>query len=439
MDKKMSFIPRRKFLKMTGLGATAVFLPIQNFFNKKSGKKPNIVLIMADDLGYECLSCYGSESYSTPVLDKLAKDGIRFDHCYSQPLCTPSRVQIMTGRYNFRNYKMFGFLDSSEITFGNLLKTAGYSTCIAGKWQLGNGIEAPHHTGFDEYCLWQIYSNVAGKDVRGPRYPDPKVYRNGKVMEGTKGKYGPDVFADFINDFVERKKDEPFFVYYPMALTHDPFVPTPDSDDWENNRYNRDKKYFKDMVEYMDKIVGKIVSKLDELSLRENTLVIFTGDNGTPRQIESKINGEIIKGGKAYTTDDGTHVPLIANWPGKISNGRVSDDLIDFSDFLPTLVEVAGASLPPNRKIDGQSFYPQLKGEKGSPREWVFMHYWGYGRRILETKRSARDKRFKLYDDGNFFDVKKDQGEKNPIPKEKLTSEMIDIKNRLQLVLDKMK
>jgi len=406
---------------------------------KQTTNKPNIILIMADDLGYECLSSYGSQSYSTPVLDKLAVTGMRFEHCYSQPLCTPSRVQIMTGRCNFRNYKMFGFFDPGEVSFGNILKDAGYATCIAGKWQLGNGIEGPHHAGFDDYCLWQIYSRVAGHDVRGPRYADPKIYFNGALMNDTKGKYGPDVFVDFINDFIEKKKDKPFFIYYPMVLTHDPFVPTPDSEDWKENRYAHDKKYFKDMVEYMDKMIGRIVTKLDDLNLREKTIILFIGDNGSPVQIETKINGGIIKGGKSYTTDSGTHVPMIVNWQGVVPAGKVSDDLIDFSDFLPTLAEMGQADIPEKIAIDGQSFYPQLLGEKGKPRQWVFMHYWERGRNILNTRRSARDKRWKLYDDGSFYDVKNDPLENKPIPDEKITLELSTIRSRLQKVLDELK
>jgi arylsulfatase A len=414
-------------------------LLIRTSAHGQSYKQPNIVLIMADDLGYEGLSCNGGQLYTTPVLDQLANTGIRFEHCYSQPLCTPSRVQIMTGRYNFRNYKMFAYLDSGETTFGNVMKDAGYTTCIAGKWQLSNGIEGPKHAGFDEYCLWQIYSFVAGKDVRGPRYTDPKVYVNGKTLENTKGKYGPDIFVDFINNFIRENKDKPFFVYYPMILTHAPFSPTPDSEEWDGDRYKKDKKFFRDMVEYMDKSVGRIVDQLDELGLRENTLIIFTGDNGSPRQINSKFNDGWVQGGKSYMTDAGTHVPLIANWPGTIPPGLVSDDLVDFSDFVPTFAEVGKAALPENKTIDGHSFLPQLLGEKGTPREWVFVHYWDRGRDVLKTREFARDKRYKLYDDGSFFDIVNDPLEENPIAEEMIHEELKATKLRLQKVIDNMK
>src|SRR5690554_4435269 len=267
--------------------------PEKNF--KK--EKPNIILIMADDMGYECLGSYGSASYHTPNLDKMAADGVRFEHCYSQPLCTPSRVQIMTGKYNFRNYVSFGFLDPREKTFANLLQDAGYSTCIAGKWQL-NGISGekrpgwddtgrPHHFGFDEYSLWQLHNTRA----EGERFADPLIVQNGKTLPRDINLYGPEVMADFVLDFIERKKEGPFFVYYPMNLVHDPFVPTPDGIGWgdPSRRYEADTSYFSEMMGYTDKIIGRILKKLEQAEISENTLVIFTADNGTHVQIYSKM------------------------------------------------------------------------------------------------------------------------------------------------------
>jgi arylsulfatase A len=418
-----------------------IFLLPLNTSPQSPPARPNIILIMADDLGYEGLGCNGSQSYVTPNLDHLAQTGMRFEHCYSQPICTPSRVQIMTGRYNFRNYKMFGYLELEEITFGHILRYAGYKTCIVGKWQLSNGIEGPYHAGFDEYCLWQIYRNIAGKGVRGSRYADPKIYQNGKVLQNLAGKYGPDVFCDFILNFIERNQGQRFFVYYPMVLTHDPFVPTPDSEDWMHDRNKHDVRYFADMILYMDKIVGKIVEKLDSLNLRENTIILFTADNGSHRKIRSKINGKWIQGGKSLMTDAGTHVPLIANWPGTIKSGEVSDALIDFSDFLPTLSDLGGTVLPQEVTIDGKSFYQVLCGERKTTRDWIFMHYWERGRNILNTRRCIRDRRYKLYDDGHFYDILNDPMEENPILDLQLSKnkELSRIKNSLQKVLHKLK
>jgi arylsulfatase A len=402
-------------------------------------RRPNVVLIMADDLGYECLGCYGSTSYQTPVLDRLAATGVRFDHAYSQPLCTPSRVQIMTGQYNFRNYKAFGIIDPNETTFAHLLRHAGYATCVVGKWQLyGSNTEKkesqgkgalPEQTGFDEHCLWQI-------DQRKSRYRDPVLVANGEYIEDMAGKYGPDVFTEYAIDFIERKKDTPFLLYFPMALTHDPFVPTPDSEEWPDAEHKPNDKHFADMVAYMDKLVGRIVAKLDALGLRENTLVLFTGDNGTHRRIRSKLGDRTIRGGKGQTTDAGTHVPLVANWKGTMPEGKVCADLIDFTDFLPTLAEAAHARLRPNLTIDGRSFLPQLRGQSGHPREWVFCYY--FRNAGDPVKCYARDKRWKLYRSGDLFDLQADALEERAIKPGAGHMEAGAARKRLQAVLDSL-
>ena len=438
-----SKIGRRDFIRAAGLAAMSLATRgcVRNL-DKSAGttlcRKPNIVLIMADDLGYECLGCYGGTSYKTPFLDELASAGMRFEHCYSQPLCTPSRVKIMTGQYNFRNYTDFGILDPKQKTFGHLLQDAGYVTCVAGKWQLYGSVNQrpevrgtgslPGQAGFDEHCLWQIKQ-------RGPRYKDPLIMQNGKYRDDLQGRYGPDIFCDYILDFIERHKNKPFFVYFPMVLVHSPFVPTPDSEDWTKAKQKSNPKYFADMVRYMDKIVGRIVAKLNQLGLRENTLILFTGDNGTNRAIKSKLGKRIIQGAKGETTDAGTHVPLIANFKGTIPAGRVCDDLIDFTDFVPTLAELAGAKLPEDMLVDGRSFLPQLRGEKGNPRDWIFCHYdpkWGK----WKPKRFVRDKRFKLYHSGELFDVQADPLEQNPIQPGQGDRNAAAARKRLQAILD---
>lgn len=414
-----------------------------------AAEKPNIVLIMADDMGYECLGSNGSRDYRTPNLDRLAKEGLRFTNCYSTPLCTPSRVQIMTGKYNFRNYEEFGYLRTGERTFAQVLKQAGYATAVAGKWQL-NGLSYPdqypaslrkdHHRpaafGFDEWCLWQL-TELRTKE--GERYANPLIERNGEKAEKLDGQYGPDVFRDFLVDFIERKKGGPFLVYYPMVLTHDPFVPTPDSPEWSvpKNRMKRSKHHFKDMVEYTDKIVGQLVAKLDEAGVLENTLVIFTGDNGTHPSITTKlVDGRDYQGGKGSTPNAGTHVPMVAYWRGKVS-GRVCGDLVDFSDFYKTFAEVAGVDVGGEPGLDGLSFLPQLKGEPGNPRNWVFCHYdprWGK----FTPSRFVRDKRYKLYADGRFYDVSTDELEQAGVKPEDVTGDVADARQRLKVVLDGM-
>lgn len=406
--------------------------------------QPNVILIMADDMGYECLGAYGSTSYHTPNIDKMASEGILFSNCVSQPLCTPSRVKIMTGKYNYRNYDYFGHLSLSEYTFGNLMQEAGYETCIAGKWQLNglaykdsiedwNDNTRPHKFGFEEYCLWQL--TKTGRE--GERYADPLIEQNGKVLERNKDEYGPDIFSDFVLDFIERKKDKPFFVYYPMVLVHDPFVPTPDSREWENSelRYQKDNAYFKDMVAYADKVVGRIIQKLEELNLDENTLVIFTGDNGTNISIRSHIGEELIVGGKGKTTDAGTHVPLVVHWPAQIKEKLVFNELIEFSDFFPTLAELTETDI----ESDGKSFYPLLTGDTYQPRKTAFVHYdprWGdYVNR--HRNQFVRTLEYKLYPDSRFYKLTTDKLEKNPLSADSLSNDELLIRAALENELKK--
>lgn len=398
-------------------------------------QRPNIVLILGDDIGFECLNCYGGTSYKTPHLDALAASGLKFDHCHSQPLCTPTRVQIMTGLYNQRNYIRFGILDPQATTFAHLLKQAGYKTCIAGKWQLEGGLDGPNKFGFDEYCLWQV-------NRRPARYPNPGLEINGRQVDYTDGQYGPDLVSDYLCDFIARHQDAPFFAYYPMILPHSPFVPTPDSDDWDPTvlgpeRGQGKNKYFTDMVGYTDKMVGKVVARLDELGLRDNTLVIFTGDNGTNQKITSRLGDREYPGGKGKTSDNGTHVALLASWPKVIRPGRTCDDLIDFTDVLPTLVEVGGATLPDGIPFDGASFAPQLRGESGTPREWIYCWYERDGKRN-KVSRHARDKQYKLYADGRYFDVVADPLEEQTLG-QTLAPEAADRRAKLQAVLDRMR
>lgn len=396
-----------------------------------SEEKPNVILIMADDVSWEAFGCYGADDYKTPNIDALAASGLQFTHCYSTPLCTPSRVELMTGKYNFRNYTHFGYLNPKEKTFGNLMKEAGYKTAIAGKWQL-NGLynqlsgcqdnTRPYAAGFDEYCLWQLTKEKTRND--GERFWSPPLEKNGKMFtkEDNYGKYGPDILCDFVCDFIDRNKNDSFFVYYPMVLVHNPFVPTPDTigdrpRDHSANKQPKGKKAAKEnfvaMVNYMDKIVGRVVEKVDSLGLSENTLIVFTADNGTNRSITSTWNGMEIQGGKGGTTDMGTHVPMVAFWKGHTPSGEKVDDLIDFTDFYPTFASIAGVSLEGEKNLDGVSFLPQLTGQPGTPRDWVFCHYQPYWNMMPDQ--FARTREYKLYPDGRFFNVPKDLKEENAI------------------------
>ncbi len=406
----------------------------------KLPEKPNIILIMVDDLGYECLGINGGSSYNTPELDRLAETGIRFDHCYAQPLCTPSRVKLMTGIYNVRNYVRFGVLDRNQTTFAHLLRNAGYATCIAGKWQLGSQLDSPQHFGFDESCLWQHTRGRTDEEEHDTRYSNPRLEINGQPVDYTKGEYAPDVTSDFICDFIERNRDKPFLAYYPMILTHCPFVPTPGSADWDSTdrgstSYKGDTAYFGGMVSYTDKIVGKLTAKLDELGLRENTIILFTGDNGTDKPVVSVMDGRNVAGQKGETTDAGTRVPLIVNWKGIIPEGQLCNDLVDFSDFFPTLCETAGIAVPATPEIDGRSFFPQLMGQSGNPRDWIYIWYSRAGN-DSDAKVFARNQRYKLYRTGSFYDIDNDVLEKEPLQDDDLNSETMRIKAMLQKALN---
>ena len=394
------------------------------------GAKPNIVLIMADDLGYECVGANGGTSYQTPVLDSMAKEGMRFEHCYSQPICTPSRVKLMTGISNIRNYIEFGLLDSKATTFAHLLKKEGYATCVVGKWQLKGGLEGPNNFGFDEYCLWQL-------NRRPSRFPNPGLEVNGKQVDYNKGGYGPDVVSDYACNFIGRNKDKPFLVYYPMILTHCPFEPTPDTKDWDpkskgSPTYKGNARYFGDMVRYMDKIIGKILRRLEDEGVRENTLVVFVGDNGTDKPVVSRMNGREVVGAKGAMHDGGNRVPCIVSWPGTIPTGVLSTEILDLSDFLPTFCEMSGTPVPEG--IDGKSLLATLKGGKKKHRDWI--HIW-YSRNGInrQAKQFVRNQRYKLYGDGRFFDVKKDVLEKSPL-QSPLSEEQRQVRSLLKRGLD---
>jgi arylsulfatase A len=363
--------------------------------------KPNIIFILADDLGIPGVGCYGG-AFKTPNLDKLAATGIRFEYCYSAPECAPSRALAMFGRYAFRT----GVTDNKrgripkpdkEVCIAKTMKTGGYATAIAGKW------------GWDEFMTW-------GTDdgEKGNRYWDPDYNKNGQMLTGVKDKFGPDLLHEFVVDFIRRHRDGPFFVYYPMTLIHVQLMRTPDNKGGEQS-------LDADNIAYMDKLVGKLVAELEALKLRENTLIIFSGDNGCKGT--ETINGRPVDGHKCGLNEGGNRVPLIANCPGFVPAGKVCTDLVDFSDFYTTFAEFGGAKLPEGVTLDSHSFAPQLRGEKGTPRDWVYVQYF--------ADCYVRDPRWKLTGDGKLFDMAD-----APFSEKPATDEAA--RNRLQAVLDKL-
>ena len=212
----------------------ALFLACAVLCHRSAATPPNVVVFLVDDAGVEVFGCYGGESYETPRIDQMAREGVLFTRCHSQPLCTPSRVKLLTGRSNIRNYERFSVLRRDETTIADLLGAGGYRTGVVGKWQLlaakhypwaGTG-STPEDAGFTEHCLWQV-------DLLGSRFANPKIVVDGVYLEDTKGQYGPEVFVDHAIDMMREaaEAEEPFFLFYPAALVHDPFVPTPNSSD----------------------------------------------------------------------------------------------------------------------------------------------------------------------------------------------------------------
>ena len=417
--------------------------------------KPNILLIMADDIGIEGFGCYGGTSYQTPQIDRLAAEGLRFTHAYAQPLCTPTRVQIMTGKYNQRNWRCFGILDPQERTFGHLLREAGYRTAIAGKWQLqsydppdfpsaerrrGVGMKVAD-SGFEAWSLFHAWHT----EEKGSRYANPTFDRNGELVGPVDGDYGPDTSVRFILDFFKRHREQPVFVYYPMSLPHWPFVPTPESAAWQDpsRRLEESNDYFPDMVAYLDKVVGELVDGLSELGLREQTLVLFYSDNGTDRRITSKLGRESIPGGKSLPLQTGIRVPLIAHWPSTIKPGQTSSDLVDASDFLPTLAELVGVEIPANWHHDGISFAPTLLGREGAAtrREWAFFWYDprpGWDKEQYTREVFALNHDYKLFADGRLFDIAGEGFREVPLDLDKLSSEAETARGKLQAAMDFM-
>ncbi|MYJ25128.1 MAG: sulfatase-like hydrolase/transferase, partial [Holophagales bacterium] len=378
--------------------------------------QPNIIVILADDLGVETLGTYGGTSYETPELDRIAAEGMRFENGHSQPLCTPTRVKLMTGLHNYRNYREFMYLDPADVTFAHVLAQAGYRTVISGKWQLTNNLyvvhegASPQQAGFDEHRLWQLR-----REGRGSRYWGPTLVTNDRKETWGEDVFGPDLTNDFVLEAIDEHaaadpaSREPLFIYYPMALPHDPFVTTPHHPDAESNQ-----ERFAAMVAYMDHLVGRVRAKLVEHELERDTLLLFVGDNGTSTRITSVRDGREVPGGKGRSLQTGSHVPYLAWWPGTIPAGQVNETLVDVGDVFPTLVEAAGAGLPPGLDVDGESLLPMLKGGPALSRDALFIHYesrWYAG----PPARYAFDERFKRYDDGHLFDHADDPDEQSPL------------------------
>jgi len=298
---------------------------------------------------------------------------------------------LNSGRYAFRTGGITnqswrgngpGAKAADEKPMAKMLKQAGYATGMAGKWrQVG---ETPRIWGFDEY----LTDNTAGG-----WYWQTKVTINDKEVTLPDGSYAPDKVHEFAMDFMRRHKDQPFFFYYAMHHVHMPILRTPDS----AAKSQTLDSHYEDNIRYMDKQVAAVVAELEKLGLREKTLLIFSGDNGTAMTFPSTIGGRMINGKKGSMLEGGARVPFIASWPGTITAGKTTKDIISFADCLTTFAELGGAKLPDHFTYDGQSFAPQLRGEPGHPRDLAYVQ--------LGAKWYVCNHDYKLNENAELFDM----------------------------------
>jgi arylsulfatase A-like enzyme len=463
----MENLNRRQFLNLTvGTAAAALFssscdrvAASKPALSQAEGPKalgmvkPNIILIMVDDLGPEWISCYGGEEMKTPNIDKLAEGGMLFKNAYSMAQCTPTRATLLTGRYPFRHgwinhwdVPRWGagchFDPKHNITFARILKTTGYVTAAAGKWQINDfrvQPDAMQQHGFDEHCMWTGFETDNPPSAK--RYWDP--YINTKAGSRTyKGKFGIDVFVDFLIDFMKRHKDSSMMLYFPMCLTHGPLTNTPLAPDAQG-KIERHKA----MVRYTDHAVGRLVKALDELNIRDKTIIFFTTDNGSSRGITARMNGRLVKGGKATIGEPGVGAPFIVNCPGLVPAGVRTDALTDFTDMFPTFADLAGARIPNDMNIDGHSIAKLILGKADdSSRNWIMAMGFGAAKltdgRVVPVKRFAdrvvRDKRHKLWlldgKPAKLFDLIADPAEKNNLLLKNNDPDVAAARKKLQAV-----
>jgi len=390
---------------------------------KNQQKKPNIIFILADDLGYAEIGCNGSDHYKTPNIDKLASQGLRFTHAYALPLCGPSRATLLTGRYVFRTGATNQDACSSVFTktekaIPYYLKPAGYASTMIGKW--GQLPDDPSDFSFEDYLRFfgsGIYWTEPGKKQ------NYRVNGTDKILK--ENEYMPDLMHQKMVDFLTKNKNNPFFAYYSMSHVHGEIMRTPDSKSTTEDFYD-------DNIRYMDKLVGMLRTELDRLKLSDNTILIFFSDNGTAggHSDAATIGGRRLSGQKGSMLEAGSLEPLIVYWPGVTPIGKVSNDLISSTDFLPTFAEITGATLPKDIILDGQSFNAQIHGQKGTPRTSLFVqlanNYW------------VRNSGWKLNESGELYDMSKAPFEEIAVPADSKDNGAITARKSLQAELDRL-
>ncbi|MBN2270017.1 MAG: arylsulfatase [Sedimentisphaerales bacterium] len=455
----MAAISRRDFLRAAGVGAAAFALPGCTGASARSsaaGSKPNIVYIMADDLGYADVGCYGQKKIKTPNIDRLAAEGMKFTQHYSgNPVCAPSRCTLMTGLHTghaqIRDNKQVGGqegwqlgstiggqwpLEEGTVTVAKILKEAGYTTGAFGKWGLGRvgTTGEPAKQGFDRFYGY-ICQRQAHTYYPNHLWSDDKIEWIEANKNGAEKVYSQDMIAEEALKFVRKNKDRPFLCYVPFTIPHVALQVPEDSlaeykGKWPDPPYDGKQGYvphenpracYAGMITRMDKDVGRIMALLKKLGLDKNTLVIFTSDNG-PTYAGGADAGFFesagpLRGLKGSVYEGGIRVPFIARWPGKIKPGSVSDHVSAFWDFLPTACEIIGVEPPGD--IDGISYLPTLLGRPQDQKTHHHLYWELAGRqgirmgdwKLVRTRPGATIELYNLADD---IGEKNDIGKENP-------------------------
>jgi len=365
--------------------AAAVLSPFTSpLFSATEADRPNVIVIMADDMGYETIGAYGGVDFETPRLDRMAAEGVRFNRMYTSPVCTPSRMTLHTSLYAdehgytgvlpvHRGTRKKVDFENEFGTFAQQFRKAGYHTAVTGKWQLATLSHYPDHiqsAGFESWCVWQIWDGANARKTG--RYWDPFLNRDGRRLPTDSSDFGPDRIRDYVIEKLRETAEPgspPLMMVHNMMLPHTPIVDTPD-----DRAAGRTGNLYS-MVNYLDGLVGSILDEIERLGMKENTYVLFLGDNGTYNRegleyegVRHTVKGPV-KEGKWDPVHGGCHVPLLVWGPDSMAApGSVVEDLVDMTDIYPTVCGLAGVPLPDTHPIRGRSVRPQLEGRAGESR-----------------------------------------------------------------------
>ncbi|MHC4122722.1 MAG: sulfatase [Planctomycetota bacterium] len=461
---------RRRFLKAVGFGAALMAVPGYCFSKKALSfdscikKKPNFVFVLIDDMGWKDLSCYGSTFYETPNIDKLAADGMKFTDAYAAcPVCSPTRGSILLGKYPARtnltdwlfNWRRGNLippeylraLPFKDVTIAEALKKAGYTTLFVGKWHLGKKPSSPERHGFDV--------NIGGTKsgmAESHFYPEWKA---NIPIEAESGSYLADCLTDKSLELIEKNKDKPFFLYLSHYSVHTPLEakeeltaeyekkaaklpplkgPKFGRERWRDVRLAQDHAVYAGMVQSVDESVGRVVKKLEQLSLADNTVVIFMSDNGGLSTTENTPTSNIpLRAGKGWLYEGGVRVPMIIKWPGKAKPNSVCDESVISNDFYPTMLEMAELPLLKKQHCDGLSLVPLLLQKGRLNRQAIYWHYPHYASGPPSSAVRAGDyKLIEFYEEGiELYNLKNDIGEKHNLA-EKMPEKAAELKKMLE-------